>query len=147
LLPKAAEVLEDVSHIGGEEAVVAAHLLSDALQHPRVAGMVGTLFVGIVYARKSAQHQKLSATGSSSSITHHSGLSLTYPGSPYSLVFYQSPMQPADWKQLALDLQKNLLELVARLAVGDANQVADPVGAVISEFHRRRAGNPDKPDQ
>lgn len=150
LLPKLAECLERVSHIGGEEAEAGVHLLTEAIQHPRAIGLAGAgagaVAIAIVLARKSAQDQKLSATESSSSAIRHFGLSVTYPGSPYSVVFYQSPTQPAGWKQLGPELQQNLLEEMGRSAGKDTGDVADPVSAVISELHRRRAEHPDEPD-
>jgi hypothetical protein len=140
--------LEHTSHVGGEEAEAAVHLATEAAHHPVAAVLAGAgAGVAFVVIRKLAYDQKPSAAESPSSAPLRYGLGVTYPGSPYIAVFFQGPMQLAKSEQLDPDLQKKLLDGMARSVGKDTNEVADPVGAVLSEMHRRRAEHPEEPDQ
>lgn len=139
--------LERASHIGGDEAEVGLHLLTEGAHHPVAAVLAGAGAgaLAFVLIRRPAQDQKPSASESPSSTPLRYGLGVTYPGSQYTFLIYQGLMQLAESDQLEPDLQKNLLDGMARSVGKDTNEVADPVGEVVSEFHRRRAEHPEEP--
>jgi hypothetical protein len=147
LQQKAVEVLQHLSHVGGEEAEILIHLLGEAVHNPRVAGTVGLAFVaGVRPARKPTRSQLTRPE------TPY-GLSVSWSGGDYSAVFLRNPMQLDPYPHFQSDALRKFLEGLERSAGKETKEAADPVDSAVSEIRRgspvRRPQreHPDEPDE